>query len=214
MKPAVWTICLVLVLSLTVPFGAALIFTTIAAPATAYQLSIDPCGLLHEPTSLPTPAPSMTVDAAGGEMACVPDSGELPPGPDGPCPPSGSAAERGLNANALRGLRCVKQRFGWIPYMGGVGRRPSGYKSDHPAGRAVDFMIPKWNTKVGNARGWEVAHWLQQHARELRIKYLIYDDRSWRAYDPSAGWRGYRYPGPNPGGSTQRHLDHVHASFY
>lgn len=205
MKPAVWLVGVVMVLCLSVPFGASLIVTTVTAPAAVLQLAVDPCGeagSVESPTPTPLPAD------------CVPVGGPLPPGPEGSCPPSGSTAERGLKANALRGLRCVKQRFGWIRHMGGVGRRPSGYVSDHPAGRAVDFMIPSWNTNTGNARGWEVAHWLQKHAKDLRVKYLIYDDRSWRAYNPSAGWRPYRYPGPNRGGSTQRHLDHVHASFY
>lgn len=26
------------------------------------------------------------------------------------------------------------------------------------------------------------------------MKYLIFDDRSWRAHNPSAGWRPYGYP--------------------
>lgn len=61
--------------------------------------------------------------------------------------------------------------------MGGVGSRPSGYVSDHPRGLAVDFMIPAWNTRAGNAHGWEVAHWLQAHAKGLHVKYLIFDNR-------------------------------------
>jgi len=214
MKPALWIACLTLVVALSVPFGAALIITTIAAPAAAYQLSMDSCGTVADEPGLPTPAPGRTPENVTTDLDCMPVSGDLPPGPDGICPPSGSAAERGLRPNALRALRCVKQRFGWIKYMGGVGSRPSGYVSDHPRGLAVDFMIPAWNTHAGNARGWEVAHWLQAHAKELHVKYLIFDNRSWRAYNPSAGWRPYRYPGPNPGGATQRHLNHVHVSVY
>lgn len=215
MKPAFWIAGLTLVVTLSIPFGAALIITTIAAPAAAHQLSMDSCGAgAEEPGRPPTPASSPTPEEVGTDPACTPVSGDLPPGPDGICPPSGSAAERGLRLNALRALRCVKQRFPWIKYMGGVGSRPSGYVSDHPRGLAVDFMIPAWNTHAGNTRGWEVAHWLQAHAKELHVKYLIFDNRSWRAYNPSAGWRPYRYPGPNPGGATQRHLNHVHVSVY
>ncbi|MCA0308835.1 MAG: hypothetical protein LCH87_16000 [Actinobacteria bacterium] len=210
MKPAIVILALALILGLSIPFGVAVVVTTIVMPA-AYRSAIDACLPVQDEPGLPRP---VTLSTGSEALDCIPGTGELPPGPDGVCPPSGSAAERGLKPNALRALRCVKQRFPWIKYMGGVGSRPSGYVSDHPAGRAVDFMIPAWNTKAGNARGWEVAHWLQAHAKELHVKYLIFEDRSWRAYNPSAGWRAYRYPGPNPGGPTQRHLNHVHLTVY
>ncbi len=143
-------------------------------------------------------------------QACDAEDGTIPNGPDGPCRPSGSAAERGLRPSALRGLRCVKAAFPWIRSMGGVGSRPN--KSDHPAGRAVDFMIPAWNTREGRARGWQVAHWLQAHAAELDVKYLIYDDHVWRAYRPSQGWTRYTHPNGSTTNPTLRHLDHVHLS--
>ena len=145
-------------------------------------------------------------------QACATRAGELPDGPDGPCPPSGSAAERGLQPAALRALRCVKAAFPWITSMGGVGDRPN--TSDHPAGRAVDFMIPGWNTTEGRARGWQVAHWLQANATELNIKYLIYDDRVWRATRRSQGWTPYTHPNGATTNPTLRHLDHVHLSTY
>ncbi len=143
-------------------------------------------------------------------QACAADDGTLPDGPDGPCPPTGSAAERGLQRSALRGLRCVKAAFPWIRSMGGRGPRPNA--SDHPAGRAVDFMIPAWKTREGRARGWQVAHWLQAHAAELNVKYLIYDDHVWRAYRPSQGWTRYTHPNGATTNPTLRHLDHVHLS--
>ena len=94
--------------------------------------------------------------------------------------------------------------------MGGVGNRPN--TSDHPAGRAVDFMIPSWNTTEGRARGWQVARWLQTHATELNVKYVIYDDHVWRAYRPSQGWTPYTHPNGPTSNPTLRHLDHVHLS--
>lgn len=142
--------------------------------------------------------------------ACLPDAGPLPDGPDGPCPPSGSTAERGLQPNALRALRCVKATFPWITSMGGVGGRPN--KSDHPAGRAVDFMIPNWNTPAGNANGWKVAHWLEQNAADLNVTYIIFDDHIWRSYRASQGWTPYTHPNGATRSPTLRHLDHVHLS--
>jgi len=158
-----------------------------------------------------------TDSTATGEALCDPGAeggdgevGPVPDGPSGTCPPSGSAAERGLKPNALRGLRCVKQAFPWIRSMGGVGPRPN--VSDHPAGRAVDFMIPAWNTAAGNARGWQVARWLQKNAARLRVKYIIFDDRVWRAYRATQGWTRYTHPNGATRSPTLRHLDHVHLS--
>ncbi len=94
---------------------------------------------------------------------CLPLDGDLP-GFDGTCPPSRSAAEHGLQATALRGLRCVKAAFPAIVSMGGRGGRPIA-TSDHCTGLAVDFMIPKWNTKRRQRFGWRVARWVQAHAK-------------------------------------------------
>ncbi|MBK8462862.1 MAG: lytic transglycosylase domain-containing protein [Nigerium sp.] len=131
-------------------------------------------------------------------------------GVPGACPPTGSTAERGLQPATLHALRCTKRQYPWIRSMGGRGYRPN--TSDHPAGRAVDFMIPNWNTRAGNTRGWQVARWLQHNARTLRVKYVIYDDKVWRAYRPTAGWTPYTHPNGSTRNPTLRHLDHVHLS--
>ena len=142
--------------------------------------------------------------------ACASEASPLPDRPHGPCPPSGSPAERGLQPAALQALRCVKQTFPWITSIGGVGNRPN--TSDHPAGRAVDYMIPNWNTPEGNARGWQLARWLQDNAASLNVKYVIYDDKVWRAYRPHRGWTNYTHPNGTTTSPTLRHLDHVHIS--
>jgi len=140
---------------------------------------------------------------------CTPNYAGDIAGPVGSCPPSGSAAEGGLQPTALRGLRCVKEAYPSITRMGGRGSRPIG-TSDHPAGLAVDFMINDWDTPAGNAYGWQVAHWVQAHAKELRVKYIIYDRKKWNpAVNDS--WRPYQHPlGSSP---TLMHEDHVHVSF-
>ncbi len=153
------------------------------------------------------------VVGTGDPADCLPLDDTLP-GFDGTCPPSHSAAEHGLRATALRGLRCVKAAFPAITSMGG--RRSASSStcsfSDHCAGLAVDFMIPKWSSRAGNAFGWRVAHWVQAHAKALRVKYIIFDARKW-VPTVSGAWRPYRHPYGNTNPSLA-HRDHVHVSFY
>ncbi|MBK9696735.1 MAG: hypothetical protein IPO80_04790 [Propionibacteriaceae bacterium] len=52
-------------------------------------------------------------------------------------------------------------------------------------------MIPAWNTAAGRARGWQVARWLQKNAATLKVKYIIFDMKVWRAYRSSQGWQPY-----------------------
>ena len=148
-------------------------------------------------------------DGSDPEDCIIGDLSDLP-GFDGDCPKSGSAAERGLQATALHGLRCVKAAFPAIVSMGGRGGRPIG-TSDHPRGLAVDFMIPKWSSTTGNAFGWKVAKWVAANAKQLHVKYIIWDVKKWNPA-VSKQWRPYRHPLGNSS-PTLAHRDHVHVSF-
>lgn len=149
---------------------------------------------------------------AGEADDCLPVDDTLP-GFDDTCPPSHSAAEHGLRASALHGLRCVKQAFPAISSMGGrrAASSPTCSFSDHCTGLAVDFMIPRWNTRTGNASGWRVAHWVQTHAKALHVKYIIFDAKKW-VPSVSSAWRAYRHPYGNTN-PTLAHRNHVHVSF-
>lgn len=127
------------------------------------------------------------------------------------CPPSGSAAEQGLELAALRGLRCTKQAFPQIKRIGGRGGRPIG-ASDHPRGLAVDFMIDRWRTTDGNQFGWQVAKWAQANAKTLKIKYIIWDAKKWNP-EVNDEWRPYTHPMGNSS-PTLAHKDHVHISYF
>lgn len=132
------------------------------------------------------------------------------PGAPGSCAKTNSAAEKGLQPTAKRGLRCTKGSFAWIKIMYGVGER-SG-PSDHGSGMAVDFMVPTYNTSVGNERGWKLAQWVRKHAKELGVKYVIWDVKIWSVERDSEGWREYtRYSASS--GDTLLHKDHVHVSY-
>ena len=61
----------------------------------------------------------------------------------GECPATGSPAEKGLTPDALLVLRCVKATFPSLTDFGGEHPDPL---PDHPSGRAVDLMIPNYQT--------------------------------------------------------------------
>lgn len=147
---------------------------------------------------------------------CGTDPDGMPVGPAGPlgsCPASGSPAEGGLRTTAVYGLRCVKEAFPWITSIGGRRSHSSTCSfSDHCKGLATDFMIAKWSTSAGNARGWQVAKWVQAHAAELRVTYIIFDAKVWRSYAPERGWAPYSHPYGNSS-PTLAHRDHVHVSY-
>ena len=120
-----------------------------------------------------------------------------------------TAVENGLQPYAKTVLRVVVQQFPWITTVYGRGARPIA-TSDHPAGNAVDFMIPQWQTSEGKARGWEVANFALANASDLSITHIIFSDKQWTPARAAEGWRPYRHP--NGASATLRHLDHVHVS--
>lgn len=124
------------------------------------------------------------------------------------CKATGSPAERGVKPSTLAVMRCSKQQFPGIASLGGLGNRPN--KSDHPTGHATDLMIGKWDTTEGNRFGWQVANWVAANAGRLNIKYVIWDDKIWRAR--TGTWAGYTHPNGPTRNPTLRHLDHVHVS--
>lgn len=149
--------------------------------------------------------------AAGGTVAgCDPDviNAELPAGPAGNCPATGSPAEARLQAVALAGMRCVKATFPKIVTMYGQADRGG----DHATGNAVDFMLTDYRTTPGRSYGWQLAQWARAHARELGISYVIFDMKIWSLERDSQGWRTYDRYGPNPN-DTLGHRDHVHVSW-
>lgn len=75
---------------------------------------------------------------------------------------------------------------------------------DHPAGRAVDVMIPDYrnNKKLG----WAIANYYRKYHKELNIKYIIWEQQIWNVSRDREGWR----PMKSRGNDTANHLDHVH----
>lgn len=128
------------------------------------------------------------------------------------CPATGLAAENGLTPDGLRVFRCVTAKWPQLTSFSTVREDSLPY---HPSGRAVDFMIPGWDTPAGNQLGWQIATWLQTNATTYGVDHVIFDRQIWSAGRASEGWRpcsaGSCYAGPDP---TAAHEDHVHVTVY
>lgn len=128
------------------------------------------------------------------------------------CPATGLNTEAGLNADALRGLRCIKQNWPQIQVIGGTRNDPD---SDHHVGNAIDPMIPNYRSAEGIALGTEIAEWAKANAEGLGVTYIIWRKQLWSTARASEGWRtcgvtASCYSGTDP---SAAHLDHVHISF-
>jgi hypothetical protein len=105
---------------------------------------------------------------------------------------SGLGAVKGHVRSAAEFLGCL---FG-EPTMYGVAGR--GGTSDHPSGKAVDFM-------VGRAAGDALADCALRNKAALGITYVIWRQR----INFGSGWEAME----DRGGATANHMDHVHVSF-
>jgi hypothetical protein len=103
----------------------------------------------------------------------------------------------GMTPNAIAVINAVKAQF---PGSGPFGGYRPGDPLDHGTGHAVDIMC-------GTAEGNEIASFLQAHAGERNIKYLIWRQRSWY---PGGSWQGME----DRGSATANHYDHVHVSVF
>lgn len=90
-------------------------------------------------------------------------------------------------------------RYG-IKSIGGYREHGSVPGSDHPKGRALDFMIN--NIRNGKATGDALANDAIKNYKQWNVKYVIWNRYIWQ---PGRGWN--KYNGPSP------HTDHVHVSF-
>jgi hypothetical protein len=114
-----------------------------------------------------------------------------------------AVADCGLDLSGLgavtRGARTAAQflgcRFG-EPTMYGVAGRAG--TSDHPSGKALDFMVDP-------ATGDRLAACALENMDALGITYVIWEQR----INHGTGWEGME----DRGGATANHMDHVHVSF-
>jgi uncharacterized protein YraI len=114
------------------------------------------------------------------------------------CPISSSIVSH-LTSNARSVYRAVCAAFG--SSVSSFGGYRAGDPGDHGSGRAVDIM-------VSGAPGWDIARYVQTHARELHVTYVIYQQQIWLAGSPTSHWKRM----PDRGSRTANHYDHVHVS--
>lgn len=101
----------------------------------------------------------------------------------------------------------------------GGSTRPGSPKSDHSRGNALDcFPGPSgvMHFGVDKAEGDQLAAWLVDNARRLRIYYVIWYRHIWTFTKSTEGWRDCKFTTSciGEGGNTITHLDHIHISVY
>lgn len=109
---------------------------------------------------------------------------------------NGTSVPGNLNPNVIAVHRAVCARWPEVTTYG-------TWRSDgeHGQGRAIDIMI-------SGPTGWDIAHYLREHASSLGISYLIYAQKIWSVERGGEGWRGMS----NRGSATANHYDHVHVT--
>lgn len=118
---------------------------------------------------------------------------------------TGDEVEQGLTPNALRALNAIRKEFPEITTIGGV--RPDSLP-DHPSGLALDFMIPDPTSATGEALGNDIASYLREHASDLGVEYVIWQQEIWNVRRDAEGWRSMA----DRGSVTANHRDHVHVT--
>jgi hypothetical protein len=120
-----------------------------------------------------------------------------------PDPKPAAAADCGLNTGQLGAVkpfvRTAAEFLGCAfdkPTVLGVAGR--GNASDHPGGRALDFMVDR-------ATGDQLAACTIRNREALGVSYVIWRQR----IDTGSGFRAME----DRGSPTANHLDHVHVSF-
>lgn len=100
-----------------------------------------------------------------------------------------------VKANARAAARFLGCQYGEPTMFGVAGRAGT---SDHPSGKAVDFMVER-------AAGDALAACALENADALGITYVIWRQR----INYGSGWESME----DRGGATANHMDHVHVSF-
>lgn len=136
----------------------------------------------------------------------------------GYCPPTPwTALERTLSTPAAGVLRCVQEAF---PELTSYDARAGTSCTDEAGQNALDIGLPSAQGKPMSRRmqslvrtlGSAVAGYLQDHADELDLDYMIWAGETWSPSERDAGWRPYQ-PRSGPTDDPRLlHFDRLHVA--
>ncbi len=118
--------------------------------------------------------------------------------------PHGVGSERGLQVQTIRLKRAISARFPEIRDIGGF--RPDSMKW-HPAGLAIDVIIPEYDTAAGKALGDRIARFAMNNAKRFGVEHVIWQ----RTYQPASGKPKLM---ADLGNDDANHYTHVHIATY
>lgn len=147
----------------------------------------------------PAPGKTGSAETLAGAVAPAPGRGDL----STPTPTS-IGSEANLQVDAKRLMRAVHQRFPQITTIGGWRADGQGV-SDHPDGRAIDVMIPNYETGAGVELGDAVRDWVLANVDYFNVEYVIWRQTYYQPGQPGSAME-------DRGAPTANHLDHVHIS--
>lgn len=116
--------------------------------------------------------------------------------------PGRTGSEQGLTQGSIGTKRAIESAFPAIKSIGGYRPDPK-YPNEHPSGKALDVMIPNWETPAGKSYGDQVTKYLIDNASALGIDYVLWQQRQWNANGTSSAM-GDR------GSPNENHMNHVH----
>lgn len=135
---------------------------------------------------------------SGGGSRARGDGANTSAGGDGPAHISN---EDKLVPDSRKLAHDIASEFPEVREIGGW--RPVDTYPDHPSGRAVDVMIPDYNSASGKKLGDEINDYVHQNADRYNVEYTIWQQQ----YEPVGGGGNMM---KDRGGDTANHYDHVH----
>ncbi len=177
---------------------------TAASAAATLALAIGAFGVAAPASADPVVDPSATVTASPTSSPSASSTAKPKPVKKAKKGPKAKVKNYGrLTSRAKKVANKIRYEWRKIKVIGGW-RAGSSYSSDHPAGRAIDVMLPSW--KKNATLGYSIAKYFARHAKKYKVHYVIFRQKIWTVQNPH--WRKMS----NRGGATANHFDHVHIS--
>lgn len=111
-------------------------------------------------------------------------------------------SEDGLQVNTIGIKRVLENMFPGVIDIGGF--REDAIE-DHPSGKAIDVMIPNWDTPEGKAYGDQIVAFLQANGSAMGVDSFIWQD-NWQDLNGNTSFLDRA----STQGPTQGHMNHIH----